>query len=71
MRERLAEALIQSGLFSQVITLSDNRMADSTDLELLVAIPVLKGTVTDVYTYYEMTLDLLLVDTSEATPRSS
>ena len=62
LQNTLAEILSKSGLFSSVAVFADGPRPDSSDLSLLVSIPVFREAVSGEYPTYELMVDVILVE---------
>ncbi len=62
LQNTLAELLSKSGLFSSVAIFSDGPHPDSSDLSLLVSIPVFREAVSGADPTYELTMDVILLE---------
>lgn len=62
LRERLAESLVNSHLFTEVVLLKEGPAPDSTDLTLLVSVPVARQVSESDPATYEFTFDVMLIE---------
>ena len=62
LQNTLAEILSQTGLFSSVLVFPDGPHPDSSDLSLLVSIPVYREAVSGEYPTFELMVDVNLVE---------